>query len=75
MRQTDLTPLHLLTIEEITGVDLIAAQIYITAGISLSMLGLHQDRILPRGHAIQCRVTTEGKSILLMNWIQVDSRY
>jgi biotin carboxylase len=49
--------------EEITGVDLIAAQIYITAGLSLSMLGLDQSRIVPRGHAIQCRVTTEGKKI------------
>ncbi len=45
--------------EEITGVDLVQAQIRIAGGESLSELGLTQDRIHHHGHAIQCRVTTE----------------
>ncbi|CCE86685.1 Piso0_005188 [Millerozyma farinosa CBS 7064] len=45
--------------EEITGVDLVAAQIQITAGASLQQLGLLQDKITTRGFAIQCRITTE----------------
>lgn len=34
------------------GVDLIAAQIRIAAGLSLTDLNLTQDKIVPRGHAI-----------------------
>lgn len=49
---------HTIT-EEITGIDLVAAQIQIAAGASLEQLGLTQDRISTRGFAIQCRVTTE----------------
>ncbi|EGV61481.1 pyruvate carboxylase [Yamadazyma tenuis] len=49
---------HTIT-EEITGVDLVAAQIQIAAGASLSQLGLLQDKITTRGFAIQCRITTE----------------
>ncbi|HFE46478.1 MAG TPA: ATP-grasp domain-containing protein, partial [Nannocystis exedens] len=45
--------------EEITGVDLVQAQIRIAGGESLADLGLMQDRIHHHGHAIQCRVTTE----------------
>jgi pyruvate carboxylase len=45
--------------EEITGIDLIAAQIQIAAGATLAQLGLTQDRISTRGFAIQCRITTE----------------
>ena len=45
--------------EEITGIDLVAAQIQIAAGASLAQLGLLQDRITTRGFAIQCRITTE----------------
>ena len=45
--------------EECTGIDLVQAQIRIAAGESLSGLGLAQDKLLPRGYAIQCRVTTE----------------
>ena len=45
--------------EQITGVDLVQAQIKLAAGARLSELGLTQDRIERRGHAIQCRVTTE----------------
>jgi pyruvate carboxylase len=45
--------------EEITGIDIVAAQIQIAAGASLEQLGLTQDRISTRGFAIQCRITTE----------------
>jgi pyruvate carboxylase len=49
---------HTIT-EEITGIDIIAAQIQIAAGATLTQLGLTQDRISTRGFAIQCRITTE----------------
>lgn len=49
---------HTIT-EEITGVDIVAAQIQIAAGASLEQLGLFQDRITTHGFAIQCRITTE----------------
>ncbi|PUU75282.1 carbamoyl-phosphate synthase L chain, ATP binding domain-domain-containing protein [Tuber borchii] len=52
---------HTIT-EEITGIDIVAAQIQIAAGASLEQLGLTQDRISTRGFAIQCRVTTEDPS-------------
>lgn len=45
--------------EEITGVDIVAAQIQIAAGATLPQLGLTQENISKRGFAIQCRVTTE----------------
>ncbi|GAA5994110.1 hypothetical protein JCM5350_008098 [Sporobolomyces pararoseus] len=45
--------------EEITGIDIIAAQIQIAAGATLPELGLTQDTISKRGYAIQCRITTE----------------
>lgn len=46
-------------IEEITGIDIVAAQIQIAAGATLPQLGLTQEAITKRGFAIQCRVTTE----------------
>ena len=46
-------------IEEITGIDIVAAQIQIAAGTTLAQLGLVQEAITKRGFAIQCRVTTE----------------
>lgn len=49
---------HTIT-EEITGIDIVAAQIQIAAGASLEQLGLSQDRISVRGFAFQCRITTE----------------
>ena len=52
---------HTIT-EEITGIDIVAAQIQIAAGATLQQLGLTQDRIYTRGYAIQCRVTTEDPS-------------
>jgi pyruvate carboxylase len=52
---------HTIT-EEITGIDIIAAQIQIAAGATLQQLGLTQDRISTRGFAVQCRITTEDPS-------------
>lgn len=45
--------------EEITGIDLVQSQIRIAEGMTLKELGLTQEKIKPRGYAIQCRVTTE----------------
>lgn len=47
--------------EEITGIDLVKAQILIAGGRSLESLGLLQDRIAPpKGHAIELRINTES---------------
>ncbi|CCE65000.1 hypothetical protein TPHA_0J01790 [Tetrapisispora phaffii CBS 4417] len=59
---------HTIT-EEIVGIDIIAAQIQITAGASLTQLGLIQDKIAIRGFSIQARITTEDPS----NKFQPDS--
>ncbi|XP_030081215.1 pyruvate carboxylase, mitochondrial-like isoform X1 [Drosophila hydei] len=45
--------------EEITGIDLVQSQIRIAEGMTLKELGLTQENVVPRGFAIQCRVTTE----------------
>jgi pyruvate carboxylase len=45
--------------EEVTGVDLVAAQLQIAGGATLGRLGLTQERISVRGTAVQCRITTE----------------
>ncbi len=46
--------------EEVTGIDLVQAQIKLAAGATLSDLGLSQAQIpLPRGYAIQLRVNME----------------
>ncbi|MGH3917944.1 MAG: pyruvate carboxylase [Pseudonocardiaceae bacterium] len=45
--------------EEITDIDLVAAQLRIAAGQTLASLGLSQDAIVPHGAALQCRITTE----------------
>ena len=45
--------------EEVTGVDLVGAQLEVADGASLAELGLTQDRITVRGCAVQCRITTE----------------
>ena len=45
--------------EEITDVDLVQSQLRISAGESLSDLGLSQESIRPHGFAMQCRITTE----------------
>ncbi|ORX39241.1 carbamoyl-phosphate synthase L chain, ATP binding domain-domain-containing protein [Kockovaella imperatae] len=49
---------HTIT-EEITGIDIVAAQIQVAAGATLEQLGLTQENIHRRGFAIQCRITTE----------------
>lgn len=46
--------------EEVTGIDLVQAQIRIASGATLEEVGLVQENITPRGVAIQCRVTTEN---------------
>lgn len=46
--------------EEVTGIDLVQAQLKIAAGATLEEIGLIQENIQPRGVAIQCRVTTEN---------------
>lgn len=53
---------HTIT-EEITGIDIVAAQIQIAAGALLPQLGLTQQRIRQRGFAIQCRITTEDPEL------------
>ena len=40
-------------------IDLVQSQIRIAEGITLPELGMTQDKIVPQGFAIQCRVTTE----------------
>ncbi|HEU0086669.1 MAG TPA: pyruvate carboxylase [Pseudonocardiaceae bacterium] len=45
--------------EEVTDVDLVGSQMRIAAGETLADLGLSQDRIVTRGAALQCRITTE----------------
>ncbi|TPV96487.1 MAG: pyruvate carboxylase, partial [Myxococcales bacterium FL481] len=45
--------------EQVTGVDLVQAQIRIASGATLDELGLRQGAIDVRGFAVQCRVTTE----------------
>ncbi|MGE4326486.1 MAG: carboxyl transferase domain-containing protein [Pseudodonghicola sp.] len=50
---------HTIT-EEITGIDLVQAQIRVVLGASLFELGLTQDQVpQPRGHAVQLRVNME----------------
>ncbi|WP_428121176.1 carboxyl transferase domain-containing protein [Candidatus Poriferisodalis sp.] len=46
--------------EEVTGVDLVAAQLRIAGGARLADVGLMQPDVpSPRGYAIQCRINTE----------------
>jgi pyruvate carboxylase len=47
--------------EEITGVDLVQAQVLIAGGATLAELGLPSQEAVPppNGFAIQCRVTSE----------------
>ncbi len=46
--------------EEITGVDIVASQIRVARGETLEEIGISQESIVPRGFAIQGRVTTEN---------------
>jgi pyruvate carboxylase len=61
---------HTIT-EEITGIDIVAAQIQIAAGATLAQLGLTQDRISTRGFAIQCRITTEGRLMISLHSLAI----
>ncbi|MEI2810700.1 MAG: pyruvate carboxylase [Nocardioides sp.] len=45
--------------EEVTDVDLVQSQLRIASGETLADLGLSQDRVVLRGAALQCRITTE----------------
>lgn len=45
--------------EEITDVDLVSAQLRIASGQTLEEIGLSQGSVIPRGAALQCRITTE----------------
>lgn len=45
--------------EEVTGVDIVKAQMRLAAGATLAELGLTQDKIHTEGAALQCRITTE----------------
>jgi pyruvate carboxylase len=49
---------HTIT-EEICDVDLVQSQLHIAGGATFADLELSQEGIVPRGVAIQCRVTTE----------------
>lgn len=42
--------------EEVTGVDIVVEQLRLAAGLPLS---LSQDEVIPRGWAIECRITCE----------------
>ena len=47
--------------EEVTGVDIVKAQIHLAGGASIAELGLgHPDLATPRGYAIQARVCMES---------------
>lgn len=48
--------------EEITDVDLVSSQLRIAAGESLTDLSLNQEKVIPHGAALQCRITTEDPS-------------
>lgn len=45
--------------EEVTGVDLVQAQLRIASGATHADLGLAQETIRVQGAALQCRITTE----------------
>jgi pyruvate carboxylase len=46
--------------EQVTGVDIVQSTFLIASGASLDEIGLgDQDKIVPRGVAMQCRITTE----------------
>lgn len=46
--------------EEVTGIDVVQSQMLIAGGATLEEIGLVQEKITPRGIALQCRITTEN---------------
>ena len=49
---------HTIT-EQVIGTDLVAAQLHIFQDHKLEQILLTQDKIIPRGVSIQCRITSE----------------
>jgi pyruvate carboxylase len=45
--------------EEITDIDLVVLQLQLASGETLESLGIRQEDVVPRGFALQCRITTE----------------
>ncbi|KAL7550341.1 hypothetical protein ACHAWF_013578 [Thalassiosira exigua] len=45
--------------EQVTGIDIVQSTFLIAGGASLEDIGLEQEKIIPRGVAMQCRITTE----------------
>mmetsp|Transcript_8219 Transcript_8219/g.17509 ORF Transcript_8219/g.17509 Transcript_8219/m.17509 type:complete len:1267 (-) Transcript_8219:28-3828(-) len=45
--------------EQVTGIDIVQSTFLIAGGASLEEIGLVQEKIIPRGVAMQCRITTE----------------
>lgn len=45
--------------EEVTNIDIVQTTFLIAGGATFEQLGLSQEDIIPRGIAVQCRVTTE----------------
>ena len=48
--------------EEVTGIDLVQAQLQVAAGARLADLNISQDAVQVTGAALQCRITTEDPS-------------
>ena len=42
--------------EQVTGIDIVQSTFLIAGGASLEDIGLEQDKIIPRGVAMQCRL-------------------
>ena len=45
--------------EQVTGIDIVQSTFLVAGGNSLGDIGLVQEKIIPRGVAMQCRITTE----------------
>ena len=45
--------------EQITGIDLVKAQLRIAQGETLDQIGIRQDEVRANGVSVQCRITTE----------------
>ena len=45
--------------EQVTGIDIVQSMFLIAGGASLEEIGLVQEKIVARGVAMQCRITTE----------------